>query len=60
MKTEDIDRKIGMPDIDMEWAKFDKEVIDAYEEKIRKLEEDNQALRDSIMNFQTSDVVDDE
>lgn len=33
MKTEDIDRKIGMPDIDMEWAKFDKEVIDASEEK---------------------------
>ena len=33
MKTEDIDRKIGMPDIDMEWAKFEKEVIDASEEK---------------------------
>ena len=33
MKTEDIDRKIGMPDIDMEWAKFEKEVIEASEEK---------------------------
>ena len=33
MKTEDIDRKIGMPNIDMEWAKFEKEVIDASEEK---------------------------
>lgn len=33
MKTEDIDRKIGMPDIDMEWAKFEKEVIDSSEEK---------------------------
>ena len=33
MKTEDIDRKIGMPDIDMEWAKFEKEVIDPSEEK---------------------------
>lgn len=27
MKTEDIDKKIGMPDIDAEWAKFRKEVI---------------------------------
>lgn len=27
MKTEDIDSKIGMPDIDMEWAKFEAEVI---------------------------------
>ena len=33
MKTEDIDRKIGMPDIDMEWAKFENEVIDSSEEK---------------------------
>ena len=33
MKTEDIDRKIGMPDIEMEWAKFEKEVIEASEEK---------------------------
>ena len=33
MKTEDIDRKIGMPDIDMEWAKFKKEVIETSEEK---------------------------
>ena len=33
MKTEDIDRKIGMPDIDMEWAKFEKEVIETSEEK---------------------------
>ena len=33
MKTEDIDRKIGMPDINMEWAKFEKEVIEASEEK---------------------------
>ena len=27
MKTEDIDRKIGMPDVDEEWAKFEREVI---------------------------------
>ncbi len=33
MKIEDIDRKIGMPDINMEWAKFEKEVIEASEEK---------------------------
>lgn len=33
MKTEDIDRKIGMPDIEMEWAKLEKEVIEASEEK---------------------------
>lgn len=27
MKTEDIDRRIGMPDIDAEWKKFEQEVI---------------------------------
>ena len=27
MKQEDIDKKIGMPDVDAEWAKFDREVI---------------------------------
>lgn len=35
MKIEDIDRKIGMPDIDMEWAKFEKEVIDASEGNLK-------------------------
>lgn len=33
MKPEDIDNKIGMPDIDKEWEKFQREVIGA-EEKI--------------------------
>lgn len=28
MKIEDIDKKIGMPDVDEEWAKFEREVID--------------------------------
>ena len=28
MKTEDIDKKIGMPDVDAEWAKFESEVIE--------------------------------
>ena len=28
MKTEDIDKRIGMPDVDAEWAKFEREVID--------------------------------
>jgi hypothetical protein len=28
MKTEDIDKKIGMPDVDTEWAKFESEIID--------------------------------
>ena len=28
MKTEDIDKKIGMPDVDAEWAKFEHDVID--------------------------------
>lgn len=28
MKTEDIDRKIGMPDVEQEWARFRHEVID--------------------------------
>ena len=27
MNTKDIDKRIGMPDIDTEWAKFEKEVI---------------------------------
>lgn len=27
MKQEDIDKKIGMPDVDKEWAKFEREVI---------------------------------
>ena len=29
MKTEEIDKRIGMPDIDAEWAKFEKEVMGA-------------------------------
>ena len=29
MKTEDLDKKIGMPNVDVEWAKFEREVIDA-------------------------------
>ena len=28
MKTEDIDKRIGMPDVDAEWEKFEHEVID--------------------------------
>ena len=28
MKTEDIDKRIGMPDVDDEWAKFESEIID--------------------------------
>ena len=28
MKTEDIDKRIGMPDVDAEWARFEREVID--------------------------------
>ena len=28
MKREDIDKKISMPDVDAEWAKFEREVID--------------------------------
>lgn len=29
MKLEEIDQKIGMPDVDAEWAKFESEVIDS-------------------------------
>lgn len=29
MKTEEIDKKIGMPDIEQEWRRFEREVIDA-------------------------------
>ena len=35
MKTEDIDKKIGMPDVDEEWAKFEREVL-GEETKTRK------------------------
>ena len=28
MKKEDIDKRIGMPDVDAEWARFEREVID--------------------------------
>ena len=35
MKTEDIDKKIGMPDVDEEWAKFEREVL-CKETKTRK------------------------
>ena len=27
MKTEDIDKRIGMPDVNTEWTKFEREVI---------------------------------
>ena len=35
MRTEDIDRKIGMPDIDKEWAKFEAEVINEKQATVR-------------------------
>ena len=35
MKNEDIDKKIGMPDVDEEWAKFEREVL-CEETKTRK------------------------
>ena len=28
MKTDDIDKRISMPDVDKEWARFEQEVID--------------------------------
>ena len=36
MKTEDIDKKIGMPDVNDEWAKFESEVINKEEAAPRK------------------------
>ena len=36
MKTEDIDKKIGMPDVNDEWAKFESEVINKEEAARRK------------------------
>ncbi len=36
MKTEDIDKKIGMPDVDEEWARFEREVLGEEETKSRK------------------------
>lgn len=36
MKTEDIDKKIGMPDVNDEWAKFESEVINKEESAPKK------------------------
>jgi len=36
MKTEDIDKKIGMPDVNDEWAKFESEVINKEEPAPKK------------------------
>ena len=36
MKTEDIDKKIGMPDVNDEWAKFESEVINKEEAAPKK------------------------
>lgn len=36
MKTEDIDKKIGMPDVDEEWARFEREVLGEEETKPQK------------------------
>ena len=36
MKTEDIDKKIGMPDVDEEWARFEHEVLGEEETKPQK------------------------
>ena len=36
MKTEDIDKKIGMPDVNDEWARFESEVINKEEAAPRK------------------------
>lgn len=33
MKTEDLDKKIGMPNVDAEWTRFEREVIDGEETK---------------------------
>ena len=37
MKTEDIDKKIGMPDVDAEWARFEREVINKESAKPKRV-----------------------
>ena len=37
MKTEDIDKRIGMPDVDAEWAKFEREVINNDSASLKRL-----------------------
>ena len=37
MKTEDIDKKINMPDVDAEWARFEKEVIGRKTNSVKKI-----------------------
>ena len=37
MKTEDIDKRISMPDVDAEWARFEKEVIGKKGNSTRKI-----------------------
>lgn len=37
MKTEDIDKRISMPDVEAEWARFEKEVIDKKTNSTKKI-----------------------
>lgn len=37
MKTEDIDKKINMPDVDAEWARFEKEIIGRKTNSVKKI-----------------------
>ena len=37
MKTEDIDKRINMPDVDAEWARFEKEVIGRKTNSVKKI-----------------------
>ncbi|MBO4840899.1 MAG: carboxypeptidase-like regulatory domain-containing protein [Bacteroidaceae bacterium] len=37
MKTEDIDKRINMPDVDAEWARFEKEVIGRKINSVKKI-----------------------
>jgi len=37
MKTEDIDKRINMPDVDAEWARFEKEVIGRKANSVKKI-----------------------
>ena len=49
MKTEDIDKRINMPDVDAEWARFEKEVIGRKTNSVKKIWQAGLSIAASII-----------
>ena len=49
MKTEDIDKRISMPDVDAQWARFEKEVIDKKTSSPKKIWQAGLSIAASII-----------